>query len=193
MEIEGKAAVRCESNVIGHILAPAIVSKKMSLTHTATPRISRRMAASFFLPACITVASILAPQGPALTAAGPAVVTLNLSRYSQVAHLDAGDYAGVSPGRVVIHVGEQIVFVNSDNRHHTATLLVNATDFPQDPHWTDSALQYAGKIGGGAWSTGDLAPGARSGPLIAAKPGTYLYGCFYDYSAGMRGEIVVEP
>jgi plastocyanin len=123
----------------------------------------------------------------------PVTITLDLSRYASIARLPAGDYAGVSPGRVVVHVGQAVVFVNSDTRHHTATALVDATSFPQDPRWTDSALRASGSIGNGMWSSGDLAPGARSNPIAASRPGTYLYGCFFDYSAGMRGEIVVEP
>ena len=121
------------------------------------------------------------------------VVTLDLTHYSTVDHLSAGDYAGVSPGRIVVHVGESIVFVNGDSRHHTASSLGEISAFPQDPHWTDSVLHQSGNIGAGPWSTGDIAPGARAAPIVATKAGTYFYGCFFDYSAGMRGEIVVEP
>jgi len=123
----------------------------------------------------------------------PVTVTLDLTRYSSVQRLAAGPYAGVSRGRVVVHVGDALVFVNSDDRHHTATSLGDATSFPQDPRWTDSVLRASGSIGDGMWSSGDLAPGARSSPISVTKPGTYLYGCFFDYSAGMRGEIIVEP
>ncbi len=120
-------------------------------------------------------------------------ITLSLTRYAKVGQIDAGQFVGVSPGRVVIHVGDSIVFQNADTRHHTATGIAEETTFPDNPRWTDNALQAGGKIGAGAWSTGDLAPGAHSSPVIATKPGTYLYGCFFDYSAGMRGEIVVQP
>ena len=141
--------------------------------------------------ALLGLASLLtrAPAG----AAPSHTVTLDLTRFSNVVHLSAGDYAGVSPGRLVVHVGESIVFVNGDSRHHTATSLGEISAFPQDPHWTDSVLHASGNIGAGSWSTGDIAPGAHSAPIVATKVGTYLYGCFFDYSAGMRGEIVVEP
>jgi len=142
--------------------------------------------------ALLCVASLLV-QGPARAATASHTVALDLTRYSKVAHLSAGDYAGVSPGRLVVHVGESVVFVNGDSRHHTATSLGEISAFPQDPHWTDSVLHASGNIGAGSWSTGDIAPGARSAPIVATKAGTYLYGCFFDYSAGMRGEIVVEP
>lgn len=123
----------------------------------------------------------------------PVTVTMDLSRYANVERVPAGQYAGVSPGRVVVHVGQSIVFVNTDSRHHTATSLGDASSFPQDPRWTDAALRASGSIGAGMWSSGDIAPGARSNPITATAPGTYLYGCFFDYSAGVRGEIVVEP
>lgn len=135
----------------------------------------------------------LSSQGVARAASASHTVALDLTRYSKVGHLSAGDYAGVSPGRLVVHVGDSIVFVNSDSRHHTATSLGEISAFPQNPHWTDAVLHTSGNIGAGSWSTGDIAPGARSAPIVATKAGTYLYGCFFDYSAGMRGEIVVEP
>jgi len=124
---------------------------------------------------------------------GPVVVSLSLSKYTAVHNLDGGSAVGVRPDVVHVHVGDRVVFVNDDTDHHTATALVNAATFVDDPRWTDDALRASGQIGSGFWSTGDLAPGQRSAPLTAKKPGTYLFGCFFDYGAGMRGEIVVEP
>lgn len=125
---------------------------------------------------------------------GPAVVvSLSLSKYTAVRSTDAGSTVGVKPDVVRVHVGDSIVFVNDDTDHHTATSLVAASTFVDDPRWTDDALRSTGDIGPGFWSTGDLAPGQRSTPMVARKAGTYLFGCFFDYGAGMRGEIVVAP
>lgn len=124
-------------------------------------------------------------------AQGTATVRLNLAKYAQVEHASAGDYDGVSPGVITLHVGDHLVFVNSDTRHHTATFIAGAS-FPQEPRWSAEQLKFNGSIGASSWSTGDLAPGAHSAPLTATKEGTYLYGCFFDYSAGMRGVVVVE-
>lgn len=121
------------------------------------------------------------------------VVSLSLSKYTAVRTIDAGSTVGVKPDVIHVHVGDSVVFVNDDTDHHTATSLLNAASFVDDPRWTDDALRSIGEIGPGFWSTGDLSPGQRSAPLIARKPGTYLFGCFFDYGAGMRGEIVVEP
>jgi plastocyanin len=161
-----------------------------SITHPSRPaRILYSLLGLTFL--CLwTVLTSTAPAQSAQTS----VVTLSLSRFSKVQQLDAGPYAGLSPGKLVIHVGDSVVFSNVDTRHHTATAIPDQTSFPSGtPPWTDQELKASGKIGSGEWSTGDLAPGQRSAPIVATKPGTYLYGCFYDYSAGMRGEIVVEP
>jgi plastocyanin len=145
----------------------------------------------------LVVLSLVGITALAITPALPAqtaTVVLSLSRFSKIEQLGAGPYVGVSPGRIVIHVGDAVVFSNADTRHHTATAILDAGTFPSDtPQWTDQAVRSHGKIGQGAWSTGDIAPGQRSAPIVATRPGTFLYGCFYDYSAGMRGEIVVEP
>lgn len=151
-----------------------------------------RVFPALFGMAFLILCTALAPAARA-NARQTVFVTLSFTRYAKVGQLDAGQYAGVSQGKVVIHVGDSIVFTNADTRHHTATGIPDETTFPDNPRWTDSALQASGKIGADAWSTGDLAPGTHSSPIAATKPGMYLYGCFFDYSAGMRGEIVVLP
>jgi len=121
------------------------------------------------------------------------VVSLSLSKYASVHSTDAGSTVGVKPDVIHVHVGDSIVFVNDDTDHHTATSLLGAATFVDDPRWTDQALHATGEIGPDFWSTGDLAPGQRSAPMVAKQAGTYLFGCFFDYGAGMRGEIVVQP
>jgi plastocyanin len=163
------------------------------MTRITHPHRPARAASVIRCLTCFVTCGLLvsaAPAHPTQTA----VVTLSIARYSKVEQLDAGPYIGVSPGKLVLHVGDSVVFSNVDTRHHTATGIPDETSFPADtPHWTDQALQASRKLGTAPWSTGDLAPGARSAPLVATTPGTFLYGCFYDYSAGMRGEIIVEP
>ena len=145
------------------------------------------------------VASLAAVAGgaslalPHQASAKTYVVNLSLSRYSTVRHLVAGDYLGVSPAILRVRVGDSVAFANVDTHHHTATGIPAASNFSANPRWTDEALKPSAQLGPGAWSTGDLAPGEKSAPLRAVKPGAYLYGCFYDYSAGMRGQIIVEP
>jgi len=142
---------------------------------------------------CVTLLAFA--LGAARASADPATVTISLSltKYTTVEAIGAGKVVGVHPAVVFVRVGDRIVFANDDSDHHTATSLLGATSFVADPRWTDDALHQTGSIGPTFWSTGDLAPGARSAPLIAQKAGTYLYGCFFDYGAGVRGEIVVAP
>lgn len=156
------------------------------------PSHMRLLLASFF--AGLVTAALTAP-----IAAGAATlqVELGLQKFPSVVHASAGASAGIKPPTLTAHVGDSVVFVNADaDSHHTATGLATsgrAATFPSDPRWTDAALKPSGTIGAGTWSTGDLAPGARSQPMRLSRPGTFLYGCFFDYGAGMRGVIVVEP
>ena len=161
--------------------------------HTIPMVCARELVRAGLITALIAGAIGAGMAQTASAAVSTITVTMDLGRYSTVGHLAAGPFAGVSSGRVVMRVGDALVFVNADTRHHTATGLGELDTFPQDPRWTDTALRAGGSIGPGAWSTGDLAPGARSAPITASRPGTYLWGCFFDYSAGMRGEIVVQP
>jgi len=136
-----------------------------------------------------------AAPGSAMAVQDPATVkiSLSLTKYSAVETIAAGTMAGVKPAVTHVRVGDRIVFVNDDTDHHTATSLGGAIAFVDDPRWTDDALHASGEIGSNFWSTGDLAPGQSSAPLVARKAGSFLFGCFFDYGAGMRGEIVVEP
>lgn len=143
------------------------------------------------LAGALVLLALATAHAPA-PAATTATVQLSMTRFNK-GHGTAGDFAGVSPALVHIHVGDKVVFINLDTRHHTATGIVGASSFVDTPHWTDAALHAEGAIGAGAWSTGDIAPGGSSAPVTATKPGTYLWGCFFDYSAGMRGTIVVDP
>jgi plastocyanin len=143
--------------------------------------------------ASLVLGIVLVARSAAVAGDGSIQVSLSLSKYTSVQKIDAGPTVGVRPSLVRVHVGDRIVFVNDDTDHHTATSLLNAATFVDDPRWTDEALHQSGAIGGGFWSTGDLGPGQRSAPIVARKAGTYLFGCFFDYGAGMRGEIVVEP
>jgi len=154
------------------VAAAAVLSAAPVLAHDARPHSNQNQAQS---------------NGSSVT------VTLSLSKFTAVRTIDAGSTVGVKPDVIHVRVGDSVVFVNDDTDHHTATSLVNAASFVDDPRWTDDALRASGEIGPGFWSTGDLSPGQRSAPLVARKPGTYLFGCFFDYGAGMRGEIVVEP
>jgi plastocyanin len=140
---------------------------------------------------CVLLSALLAGSPPAQ--AQTITVSLSLAKYDSIKHGQAGDFVGVSPGVLHVHVGDQIVFVNEDSKVHTVTSLPESNAFTEDPHWTDDVLRASGAIGTGAWTSGEIKPGASSRPIAVKKAGKYLYGCFYDYSAGMRGEIIADP
>ncbi len=147
-----------------------------------------RFTATAALAAAFTLSAVSATVG-----AQDAVVRLSLTHNTTIVHVKAGDMVGSAPQILRVHVGDRVVFANDDPKaDHTATGLPGSA-FVDDPHWSDASLKAYGQIGDDAWSSGDLAPGKRSPPLPVSKAGTYLYGCFFHYSAGMRGEIIVEP
>ncbi len=105
----------------------------------------------------------------------------------------AGSALGFSPAAINIAVGSGVRFVNVDNTTHTVTAIPGASTFPAISPFSASALQPGATSDiSGAWGAGVLQPGGSSGVFIANTAGTYLYGCFFHYSGGMRGVIVAH-
>lgn len=149
---------------------------------------------------CLAILSLVACTPGGVTPLGSAGVTpqrvvsvnINLATYGLV-ELPAGSALGYSPETTNVRVGDGVRFVNTDNTQHTAS-FVPGTAFP-----SSSPLQFAATspsadtgISSLDWSSGTLAPGTPSQIFVVDKPGVYLYGCFYHYSGGMRGEIVAQ-
>lgn len=104
-----------------------------------------------------------------------------------------GDARGFSPEVTNVSVGSGVQFVNVDNTEHTATSIPGATAFPAVSPFGVSALQPTANVGiSGSWGAGGLEPGQTSQVFVVNKPGTYIYGCFFHYSGGMRGAIVAK-
>jgi len=139
-----------------------------------------------------SAAALIVLLAPGAARADTFTVSLSLAKFAAVVHTSAGDAVGTSPAVLRVHVGDRVVFKNDDTHAHTATGLTGTT-FVDDPMWTDASTRPSTTIDAGQWSTGEIRPGASSPVLTAKTPGTFLYGCFFDYSAGMRGEIIVEP
>ncbi|HYZ17458.1 MAG TPA: hypothetical protein VE591_13700 [Candidatus Acidoferrum sp.] len=122
-----------------------------------------------------------------------ATTTIDVSLTSFAAVATAfGEGGGFSPSITTVALGSTVVFVNQDSFAHTSTSLGGATSFPANSNFPSSALSQSGTRLSTGWTSGNLAPGAFSQPLLADVPGTYLYGCFYHYPAPMRGAIVVH-
>ena len=105
-----------------------------------------------------------------------------------------GASGGYQPAVTTVTAGTVVQFVNRDapGFTHTATSLGGATSFPAASPFGASALSVLGARLSTGWSSGALAPGAASQPLLADVPGTYLYGCFFHYGSPMRAAIVVR-
>lgn len=100
--------------------------------------------------------------------------------------------AGYAPPVTTVAVGSQIRFMNTDSFTHTATLIPAATQFPKGSPFGASALQQSGTNLSGGFSSGALLAGTSSQTITADRAGTYFYGCFFHYGAGMRGVVVAQ-
>jgi plastocyanin len=132
-----------------------------------------------------------APSAGAGSAAA-ATTTIDVSlTSSSVAATAYGSAGGFAPVVTTIALGSSVRFVNVDSFSHTSTSIAMAT-FPSASPFGGAALNLSGSTLSGGWSSGTLGAGTASQPLLADKTGTYLYGCFFHYSAPMRGAIVVK-
>jgi plastocyanin len=119
------------------------------------------------------------------------VINVSLTSFAQVP-TPYGTSRGYSPSVTTISVGSQIHFVNVDSFQHTATALVGDTSFPSTSPFTAAALNQSGTTISGNWSSGVLQPNGSSQDITIDQAGTYLFGCFYHYDAGMRAAIVAQ-
>ena len=129
--------------------------------------------------------SAVAPTSPTST-------TINISlSTSTVVATAYGSAGGFAPSVVTVPLGSTVRFVNVDSFAHTSSSFAGAS-FPAGSPLGGSALTVAGDRLSTGWSSGSLAAGAASQPLLADVAGTYLYGCFFHYGAPMRGAIAVR-
>jgi plastocyanin len=149
--------------------------------------------------AAILVVALAActPGGTVTTSAGASganivTVDVSLTQYLPPIALPAGTGGGYHPALVNVGVGESVVFVNTDGFAHTATSIAGTSSFPAASPFTVSDQHSFGSQTSQAWSSGVLAPGASSQPILIDAAGTYFFGCFFHYGAPMRGEIVAH-
>jgi plastocyanin len=98
---------------------------------------------------------------------------------------------------VKLPAATNVVFYNVDAGHpHTASFLGNATStnapWPQFFNGSSQASPAGTAIGTTNWSTGALAPKAKSKIYTSGSPGFYMVGCAFHYNTnGMRTVIIV--
>jgi plastocyanin len=101
------------------------------------------------------------------------------------------DPDGYKPQDTILSVGDGVRFHNSDGFSHTATSIAGDV-FPTAYPFTSAALNQSGTKLSTGFSSGNLTAGSVSQTLLADKPGTYLFGCFYHYGTPMRAKIDVQ-
>ena len=126
----------------------------------------------------------LGPQGRTVT------VDVNLTS-DPGGSTSAGIAAGYAPLVTEIAVGDGVRLRNSDGFAHTASSIAGST-FPNAYPFDGTALRAGGSKLSSGFSSGSLAPGTTSQPLLADRAGTFIYGCFYHYGSPMRAAIVVR-
>lgn len=122
---------------------------------------------------------------------GGATIDINLTLY-QPTKTPYGESGGYSPPIATVTVGSQLHFVNTDSFAHTATEILDATQFPSGSPFNISDLKQFGTNFSGGFSSGALQPGSSSQTLTVDQPGTYLFGCFFHYGAPMRAAVVAQ-
>ncbi len=134
-----------------------------------------------------------APAAPTAGSQAPTAVVVGVSLITYTTTPSPfGPVEGFNPGIVVVAHGTVIQFHNQDGFNHTATSIAGAT-FPSGSPIATSALTPTGTdVSQPNWSSGALAAGAYSRTFTTSAVGQYLFGCFYHYSDGMRGVVVVQ-
>lgn len=130
------------------------------------------------------------PAGGGSTSAASVTIDVSLTA-STVTTTTYGTSGGFMPAVTTVPLGATVRFVNVDSFGHTSTSL-SGTSFPAASPFDASAQLASGTTLSGGWSSGTLGAGNGSQVLLADKAGTYLYGCFFHYTAPMRGAIVVQ-
>jgi plastocyanin len=131
-----------------------------------------------------------AANAAATTSTSSTTIDISLTTSTVVATA-YGSAGGFTPSVVMVPLGSTVRFVNVDSFAHTSTSFSGAS-FPAGSPLTGAALTVSGSRLSTGWSSGNLAAGAATQPLLADVAGTYLYGCFYHYGAPMRGAILVQ-
>ncbi len=132
-----------------------------------------------------------APAGAQQHVASAVTVAISLINYPDMSSA-YGMVGGFNPAIVVVAHGTAIQFHNQDGFNHTASSIAGSS-FPAGSPIPSSALTPSGSdVSQANWSSGLLPGGAYSRTFLTSSIGQYLFGCFYHYSSGMRGVIVVQ-
>jgi plastocyanin len=154
----------------------------------------QRICALALLMLCACTPGGIAPSSNGGGGAAATTIDVNLTLHTP-ASTPLGPSSGYAPPVTTVAVGTSIRFHNTDGFAHTATSIPNAATFPAVSPFGISA-QTATSVStlSGGFSTGVLPSGSVSQAILVDRAGTYLFGCFFHYSApsNMRGIIVAQ-
>ena len=162
---------------------------KTRLSPLGRVRLSAFLTLALLATACTSGFS--ASSGEDGGGASSQIVDLNLTLNAPVS-TPYGESGGIKPPVLAVKTGDTIAFVNSDGFAHTSTSIGSVQTFPSASPIKGSALHQNGTTLSGGWTSGALQAGSGSQTILADKPGTYLYGCFFHYGSPMRGAIIAR-
>jgi plastocyanin len=162
---------------------------KTRLSQLSLARLSAFLALTLLATACTNGFS--ASSGGNGGSGSIQIVDLDLTLNAPVS-TPYGESGGINPPVLAVKTGDTIAFVNSDGFTHTSTSIGSVQTFPSASPIKGIALHQKGAMLSGGWTSGALPAGSGSQTILADKPGTYLYGCFFHYGAPMRGAIVAR-
>jgi plastocyanin len=95
----------------------------------------------------------------------------------------------------VVHAGDRVQFVNTDDIRHTATgYSFGGQTIPENYRFAgDPSVPHGSVISDSEWSTGNVPPHGRSKTFNTGPLGTFYYACAYHQARDMRGAILVKP
>lgn len=123
---------------------------------------------------------------------GGLTIEVSLTQFGSPQPTPYGSSLGYKPAITTVSVGSQIHFVNVDSFPHTATAIQGFTSFPAGYRIPGSAVAQSGSTISSSWSSGALQASQSSQTITVDQPGTYLFGCYFHYSGGMRAAIVAQ-
>jgi len=157
----------------------------------SSPAVALAASALLILTAACTPGAS-APSVAGALPAGATVTTIDVNlTLDPGGTTPAGAAAGYRALATSIARGTYVQFQNSDGFAHTATSIAGTT-YPAAYPFSNAALSASGSTLSGGFSSGSLAAGVTSAPILADVAGRYIFGCFYHYGTPMRAEIDVH-
>jgi plastocyanin len=170
----------------------------------ASPRTRKLLSALMAIPVVSATAALLSTSAGSAQNQVPAAHGVPNHRL-QIINMDIdfrpktrpseGKLSGYDPVIAVVHTGDRVQFVNTDDIRHTATgYAFGGPTIPENYKFQgDPSMPHGDMINASEWSTGTVPAHGRSKIFNTGPLGTFYYACAYHQGQGMRGVIIVKP